>query len=173
MSEPFIGQLSMVGFAFAPREWANCDGQSIRINQNQALFAIISTQFGGDGRTSFNLPELRGRMPIGAGGGYPQGASGGIEKVTITIPEMPSHKHVYKGQQDGTNSGPRPEVDDVFSSDKGEDQSVYVQSSSTNLTQMNPAIIQNNGSGNAHENMQPSIVIRYIIALQGIFPSRN
>ena len=159
----------MVGFNFAPRGWATCDGQTMPINQNQALFSLLGTTYGGDGQTTFNLPDLRGRTTLGVGtqGGnsISWGQSGGEELHTLTIPEMPSHTHTATATA-ATASAPGP-AGNFWAN------GVSQYAASPLDTAMAPNAIANAGSGQAHENRSPYLVISFIIALQGIFPTRN
>jgi microcystin-dependent protein len=182
MSEPFIGQIMMVGFSFAPRGWANCDGQLLPIAQHQELYALLGTTYGGDGRTTFALPDLRGRVPIhvGTGPGLTQrkeGQKSGVERVTLHTTQMPAHNHAataettinaHKG--DANQTSPDNHVlaetgEDTYS-DEAPDGALNVQASATTVT------VDNAGGGQAHENMQPWLCVRFVIALIGVFPPR-
>ncbi len=170
MSEPYLSEINMFGFNFNPRGWAKCDGQLMPINQNQSLYSLLGTSYGGDGRTSFALPEMRGRTPIHAGG--TPGARGGQETVTLSSSHMPSHTHAFVGTPDlGTgNKGEGLLLADA-AVNSGVDETTYVAPAS--LVALKADGLGNTGSGQAHENMQPSLVINFCIALQGLFPSRN
>ena len=168
--EPFIGQIMMFGGNFAPRGWAFCDGQLLPISQNTALFSLLGTTYGGDGRTTFALPDLRGRTPIHSGHGpglsdYRQGSKGGQETVTLTVNQMPSHNHVVKANLD---EGTSDEVENNYLSNSS--TPLYSSSADGNL---NTSSVVHTGGGQAHSNMQPYLAIQYVIALQGIFPSRS
>ncbi|MFQ5446960.1 MAG: phage tail protein [Saprospiraceae bacterium] len=156
---------------FAPRGWAFCDGQLLAINSNQSLFSILGTTYGGDGRTTFGLPDLRGRAPIHAGLGpglsdYRLGNKGGQERVTLTAAQMPSHSHSLQAHSGyGDTANPNGTV-------SAKTTSPAYKSTPPNAT-MNTAAVAQSGGGQAHENRQPYIAIHYIIALQGVYPSRN
>jgi len=174
--DPFIGEVRMFAGNFAPRGWALCDGQLLPIAQNTALFSILGTTYGGDGRTNFALPDLRGRVPVHAGQGpglsnKPLGSRGGSETVTLTINQMPVHHHLAQLNADSTVAvSDRPAEGLPARNAAATPQ--YGTVANTNLN--NAAITINNAGGSqAHPNMQPYITINYIIALQGIFPSRN
>lgn len=172
MSEPFLAEVRIVAFNFAPRGWAFCDGQILPINQHQSLYSLLGTTYGGDGRTSFALPDLRGRVPIHVGasnGGtnHPQGQKGGEETHTLAVNEIPSHTHVAKASSDVGNT-PIPTGNTLASSAPSEQYH-----STTSLQQMRSGTIANVGGGQAHNTMQPFIAVNFCIALQGLFPSRN
>jgi microcystin-dependent protein len=167
VSEPFLGEIRLVPYTFAPRGWAFCEGQLLPINQNQALFSLLGTNFGGDGRVNFGVPDLRGRVPVGAGdapGGssYPLGATGGVETVKLAPNQMPIHTHSVKASTSVTGKAPTNTYPAAGSS--------Y---SSTQNTTMNKGMLSRNGGNQPHENRQPYVSLSYIIALQGIFPSRS
>jgi microcystin-dependent protein len=167
MSQPFLGEIKIISWNFAPKGWAFCNGQLLPINQNQALFSILGTTYGGDGRVNFGLPEFRGRVPVHVGQGLVQGERGGEEVHTLTQSEMPAHNHfVQATEHDGDNAIP---VGAVF----GKNGSQPYQSSFSSLTTLAPGTISNVGGSQAHENRQPYLVLAFVIALQGIFPSRN
>jgi microcystin-dependent protein len=173
MAEPFIGSIVLFCGNFAPRGWATCDGQLLSIAQNQALFAILGTTFGGDGRTTFGLPDLRGRVPLHPGSGpglspYALGQSGGVESVTLQLTQIPAHNHAFSPPcSDGAPSTPSP----VGAVAANQDQTPFYAASGT--AAMAPGASSLSGGGQAHENRQPSLAINFIIALEGIFPSRN
>jgi len=170
MSEPFLAEVRMVGFNFAPRGWAFCDGQILPINQNQSLYSLLGTTYGGDGRTSFALPDIRGRTPIhvgrsNGGGDHRLGQKSGEETHTLAANEMPQHKHVIQATNtNGNNPNPAGHVLGAFNNAYGEPM---------NDIQLRSGTMLNVGGGQAHENMQPYLAVNYCIALQGLFPSRN
>lgn len=182
-SEPFIGQLALFGFNFCPRNWAPADGRVLAINSNQALFALIGTIYGGDGRTTFALPDLRGRVPIAPGqapglSNYAIGARGGAEQVTLALPQMPSHTHAAAtdARLHGTTApAASGSPADALPADTGRTSSyatgdpvAMAADAVTATTTVAPA-----GAEQPHENRPPYLVANWCIALQGIFPSRN
>lgn len=174
MSEPFIGEINMFAGNFAPRGWALCEGQSLPISQNQALFSLLGTTYGGDGRTTFNLPDLRGRVAIQQGFGpglTPRtlGQKGGSEDITLTVANLPSHTHAANCVAPGGNSNDA--VANFWADDVGTASGTYHSGPFTN--QMNANAIGNAGQGQAHKHLQPYLGVNYIIALVGVFPSRN
>lgn len=166
MSEPFLAEVRMVGFNFAPRGWAFCDGQILPINQNQSLYSLLGTTYGGDGRTSFALPDLRGRTPIHVGQGHREGQKSGEETHTLSASEMPRHTHVLHGS---SSEGDAP----VPSGHVLARTPPMIYRSPANLTPLASGTVTNVGGGQAHENMQPYLAVNFCIALQGLFPSRN
>ena len=164
MSEPFLAEIRMVGFNFAPRGWAFCDGQILPINQNQSLYSLLGTTYGGDGRTSFALPDLRGRVPIHVGGGYQEGQKGGAETVDLTFAQT-AHSHAVQASADNGDA-PVPTNNYLASANN-----LYREPD--NLTQLRAETVSNTGGGQAHNNMQPYLAVNFCIALRGLFPSRN
>ncbi|MGD2115234.1 MAG: tail fiber protein [Acidobacteriota bacterium] len=172
MSEPFLAEVRMVGFNFAPRGWAFCDGQILPINQNQSLYSLLGTTYGGDGRTSFALPDLRGRTPIHVGrsnGGehHTLGQKSGEETHTLSANEMPQHEHVLRGTNVG-NGSINPSSSHVYANSGS-----LTYNTPDALVNMRAGSVTNVGGSQAHENMQPYLAVNYCIALQGLFPSRN
>jgi microcystin-dependent protein len=165
MAEPFLSEIRIMSFGYAPRGWAMCNGQLLPINQNQALFSLLGTTFGGNGQTNFALPDLRGNVPIHVGQGFTLGEKGGEQAHTLTQSEMPTHFHIAQGS--GNNGDNVIPTDNVFGVVTG------VYGAPTNLTALQPASITNVGGSQAHLNMQPFLVLNFCIALQGIFPSPN
>lgn len=170
--EPFIGEITMFAGNFAPRGWAFCNGQLLPIAQNQALFSILGTTYGGDGRTTFALPDLRGRVPVHAGQGpglstYPLGSSGGSETVTLTNAQMPNHNHdiIAFGKAGNTN-----DPIDAVMANIGSSPAIYSKRAGR-IAKMKPT--GKSGGGQPFEIRQPYRTIHYIIALQGVFPSRS
>jgi microcystin-dependent protein len=170
MSEPFLAEIRMVGFNFAPRGWALCDGQILPINQNQSLYSLLGTTYGGDGRTSFALPDLRGRVPIhvGASNGttHPQGQRSGEQTYTLGANGMPQHTH---GLQASSAEANRP----VPQGGVLADTPARLYGNPTALTNVRSGTVTHVGGGHDHNNMQPYIAINFCIALRGLFPSRD
>lgn len=170
MAEPFLSEIRIMSFGFAPKGWALCNGQLLPINQNQALFALLGTTFGGDGRVNFALPDLRGRTPIHVGGGHTVGERGGEQAHTLSIAELPEHVHaanattVQADQGSNSASPARMPAQSNFSQ-------LYGPAGS--LQPMAPNALGNAGGSQAHLNMQPFLTLSFCIALQGIFPSQN
>jgi len=179
--EFWIGQIVMGGWNFCPRTTTEADGQLLPISQNTALFSLYGTMYGGDGRTTFALPDLRGRVPMHAGSGPGlttrlQGQKFGTETVTLTTSQMPSHNHIVNSTfSDGDKNGPGSDFlavpSDAATGTKYDDLDIY-HNGPPNRT-MDPAMISNTGGNLPHPNIQPVQVIRYCIVLQGLFPSRN
>jgi microcystin-dependent protein len=168
MAEPFLSEIRIMSFAFAPKGWALCNGQLLPINQNQALFSLLGTTFGGDGRVNFALPDQRGRTPIHVGSGHTLGERGGEQAHTLSIAELPTHAHVANAVNiPATTSIPTGSV--MLS----ESVLANLYSAPTNLAAMSPDEISNTGGSQAHLNMQPFLTLSFCIALQGIFPSPN
>ncbi|WP_432467757.1 phage tail protein [Agarivorans sp. Z349TD_8] len=174
MSDPFLGEIAMFGFNFAPVKWANCDGNIMPINSNEALFSLLGIQFGGNGQTTYALPDFRGRVPIGVGDGYVQGRQGGSENVTLTEATMPSHTHAVQATTEAASN--KPYTGAVFAEahdgKTGPVIDFYSTSASWNHA-LNSMSVSPFGEGRAHNNMQPSQVLNFCIALEGIYPSRN
>ena len=165
MGTPFLGEIKIVGFNYAPKGWAECNGQFLPINQNQALFSLLGTMYGGNGQTTFALPDFRGRIPIHQGAGFNVGNAGGQEFHTVTQSEMPSHNHfVQATNSTGTTNVPIGNLLAVTN------QPMYRTSANTTL---HPSTISNVGGSQPHENRQPYLVLNFIIALQGVFPARS
>lgn len=176
MSEPFLAEIKIIGFNFAPRGWAYCDGQILPINQNQSLYSLLGTTYGGDGRTSFALPDLRSRTPIHKGDGYLLGQKGGAETITLTAAEMAPHTHAVKGTTalgDARRSGSSANRSFATTDHVGDPEPDLIYGSPDNLTNMSNLIATNVGGSQAHNNMQPYLTLGYVIAVQGLFPSRN
>lgn len=170
MSEPFLGEIRQTGFAFAPKGWALCNGQLLPISQNQALFAILGTTYGGNGVTNFALPDLRGRSPVHASDTQLLGAQLGEEAHTLTVNELPAHTHGMSGSTDlANNTSPAGNVP-AAKGRGGKD--IYAPGSSP-LQPMSPQAIAPMGGSQPHNNIQPFTTVNFIIALAGIFPSRN
>ncbi|HKQ07132.1 MAG TPA: tail fiber protein [Blastocatellia bacterium] len=164
MAEPFLSEIRIMSFVFAPKGWALCNGQLLPINQNQGLFSLLGTTFGGDGRVNFALPDLRGRVPIHVGSGHTLGERGGEQAHTLSISELPTHSHIVRATNnaatvdDGTGNIIAQAGGNEFGAPAG-------------VVAMNPAMVGNTGGSQAHLNMQPFLTLSFCIALQGIFPS--
>lgn len=180
MTDQFIAEISIVSFNFAPRYWALCNGQLLPINQNQALFSLVGTMYGGNGTTNFALPNLRGRAPIHMGAGYHIGQTGGQASHILTVSEIPSHVHDIKKSpagflpakaKTGTIANKTVPEGNYFAENATETRR-FSNRSDSNLGNGIPTL-GNTGGSQAHNNMQPYLVLNYIIALSGIFPSRN
>jgi microcystin-dependent protein len=167
MAEPFLSEIRIMSFVFAPKGWALCNGQLLPINQNQGLFSLLGTTYGGDGRVNFALPDLRARTPIHQGSGHTLGEKGGEPTHTLSIGELPTHTHVLNGTSN--NAVNTPSNTTVLA--KSSPQAVY--GGPGNLAAMDPGSIGNAGGSQAHPNMQPFLTLSFCIALQGIFPSQT
>lgn len=164
MAEPFLSEIRIMSFVFAPRGWALCNGQLLPINQNQGLFSLLGTTFGGDGRVNFALPDLRARTPIHVGSGHTLGERGGESAHTLSIAELPTHTHVLTGTT-ATGNTPLPAANLLA------DSPVQLYATPSSLVSLQPATVTNVGGSQAHLNMQPFLTLSFCIALQGIFPS--
>lgn len=164
MAEPFLSEIRMMSFEFAPKSWALCNGQLLPINQNQALFSLLGTTFGGDGRVNFALPDLRGRTPIHVGSGHTLGERGGEQAHTLSIAEAPTHIHAVNAR--GATANATTSANNAFAT-----APAAVYGDPTALEAMSPLAVANTGGSQAHLNMQPFLTLNFSIALQGIFPS--
>ena len=165
MAEPFLSEIRIFSFNFAPKGWALCNGQLLPINQNQALFSLLGTTYGGDGRVNFGLPNLQGRVPIHMGAGHTLGEKGGEQGHTLSIAELPTHTHVLQGTTN--NADQAPPTNNLLATVSN------VYTTAQNLTSLDPSSVANVGGSQAHLNMQPFLVLNFCIALQGIFPSQT
>ena len=169
MSEPFLAEVKIVGFNFAPRGFAFCDGQILPITQNQSLYSLLGTTFGGDGRTSFALPDLRGRVPIhvgqDAGANHTLGSRSGAETHTLATAEMPGHTHAVQASSDPADS--QDPTNNVLAN------SAQLYRAAASTVDMVSGTMANTGGSQVHDNMQPYLALNFCIALQGLFPSRN
>lgn len=167
MGTPYLGEIKIMSFGFAPQSWAQCNGQFLPINQNQALFSLLGTMYGGNGQTTFALPDLRSLVPIHQGKNV-IGTKGGEQAHTLSISEMPTHQHVLNATSAAANQiipgaallGTAAATDPIYGNP-------------ASIVAMDPSSISNTGGSQAHQNMQPFLTLNFCIALQGIFPSRN
>ena len=171
MAEPFLSEIRIMSFNFAPKGWALCNGQFLPINQNQALFSLLGTTYGGDGMVNFALPDLRGRIPIHMGNGHTLGGKGGEQAHTLSINEVPTHVHGTTVSQSLAlaGTGTTPDNTKIL----GKSRSSFLYSASQGLAGMAPNSLANVGGSQAHQNMQPYLTLTFCIALQGIFPSQT
>lgn len=165
MGEPFLGEIKIISWNFPPKGWAFSNGQLLPINQNQALFSLFGTTYGGNGQTNFALPDFRGRAPLHVGSGFTQGENAGAENVTLSINEMPTHNHIVSAVTTAPNQG-SPVGNMLCNSGPGSYATV------PNAV-MAPQTVSPVGGSQAHSNVQPYLCLNFIVALQGIFPSRN
>src|SRR5882724_8079483 len=175
MSSPFVAEIRMFGGNFAPKGWATCNGQLLPISQNTALFSLLGTTYGGNGTTTFALPDLQGRIPIGQGQGpgleiYDLGQISGEESVLLTLPELPAHNHSIKGSPLAATVS---QVSGNAPSNTGADLLLYAAGSASMNANLNPQTLQISGVGTPHENRMPVLTLNWVIALQGLFPARN
>src|ERR1700732_4362500 len=168
MAEPFLSEIRIMSFNFAPKGWAMCNGQLLPINQNQALFSLLGTTYGGDGRVNFALPNLQGNTPMHVGNGHTLGEKGGEQAHTLSIAELPAHTHSANAANVAPSAG-NPSNTRMLSESAG----ANLYAGASNPQTMVPAAIANVGGSQAHENMQPFLTLTFCIALQGIFPSQN
>ena len=165
-TDQFLSEIRILSFSFAPQGWVQCNGQLLPINQNQALFSLLGTTYGGDGSTNFALPDLRGRVPMHNGDSLDLGQKGGEQAHTLTMSEMPAHTHQTRGSADGPTV--TPPTNNFWSSNTG-----FTPYGVTADTAMSAQSIGNVGGSQAHENRSPFLTLNCCIALQGVFPSRN
>ena len=169
MAEPFLSEIRVVSFNFPPKGWALCNGQTLPINQNQALFSILGTTYGGNGITNFALPNMQGRAPMHTSNSHLLGQSAGEEQHTLAASEMPVHQHVLRASgKTAASSSPNAGV--LAAPGRG---ATPAFAAATNLVPLNPAAIGTTGGSQPHENRPPYLALNFVIALQGIFPSRN
>jgi len=175
MSNPFVGELRLVAFNFAPIDWLPANGQLMPVHQNSALFSLLGTNFGGNGTSNFALPNLQGSIPIGAGQGpglslYKVGQSGGVQNVTLLQTEMPQHNHAVLA--DGTAASATSPVNNAFARTSSATGNLYTTNTSTKL-QMNPGIVKSYGGNLPHNNLMPYLTLNWVISLKGLFPAPN
>ena len=170
MSTPFIGEIRMFGGNFAPVGWAFCNGQLMSISQNDALFSLIGTTYGGDGQQTFGLPDLQGRIPVNQGTGFSLGQTGGTETVTLTTQQIPSHTHPPQCKSTGGELGSPQNA--VWAASTA-NQTIYSDAAPTPSLTMNSTTMANDGGNQPHDNMMPFLAVSFIIALEGIYPSQN
>jgi len=175
---PFLGAIHMAGFNFAPNGWALCNGQLMPINQNQALFSLLGTFYGGDGRVTFALPDLQSRSPMHQGQGpglsnHVLGEKAGAEAVTLLTTQIPAHTHAVTVNCSNAGGTANDPTGKVWSKDLGTKSATYSGAAASGTMRADAMAASNAGGGQAHENRQPFLVINFFIALQGIFPSRN
>ena len=168
MAEPFLAEIRLMSFQFAPKGWAACNGQLLPINQNQALFSLLGTTYGGDGRVNFALPDLRGRVPVHRGGSHQLGQVEGEQAHTLTVPETPIHTHAVNGTTTQATS-PAPGAGVTLSTSSG----AAAYQVPEGLVAMSDSSLSPVGGSQAHNNMQPFTTVGFCIALEGIFPSQN
>ncbi|KAA1417772.1 phage tail protein [Nocardioides humilatus] len=166
MAEPFLSEIKLVSFNFPPKGWALCNGQFLPINQNQGLFALLGTTYGGNGQTTFALPNLRGRVPLHMGNGHTRGEAAGSTSVTINVQQLPTHTHNVRGSLTATGGTATPNGNFL-----GGANNAYRNGPPT--TTLSPTMISSVGGSQPHNNMAPYLVLNFIIALQGIYPSQN
>jgi microcystin-dependent protein len=170
VAEPFLSEIRIMSFGFAPKGWAMCNGQLLPINQNQALFSLLGTTFGGDGRVNFALPNLQGKTPIHSGSGFTLGQTGGEQAHTLTLGELPTHIHAL--QASNTN-GDAPVPAAAQGNVLAANASALYNPPNHPLVPLNAGSVTPVGGSQAHQNMQPFLALNFCIALQGIFPSPN
>ena len=180
MSEPFLSEIKLMAFNFPPKGWAQCNGQLLPINQNQALFSLLGTTYGGNGQTNIALPNLRGRVPIYVGNGHTLGEAAGSTSVTITQSTMPTHMHMFQGiaETPPTVIGNSTGAGNTFAQglvglQGGGTAPVSLYGNPANLVAMAPGMVSSVGGSQPHNNMMPYLTLNFCIALQGIFPSQN
>ena len=166
--DPFLGEIRMFGGNFAPQGWATCDGQILPIAQNTALFSLLGTTYGGNGQTTFALPDLRGRLPVHIGGGLTIGQAGGSETVILTTTNLPAHTHTANAASTATTLSP---VGQYWAADPGANVAPYAAAPDGRV--MSGTAIGAQGGSQPHANMQPFLAVTFIIALEGIYPSRS
>ena len=169
MAQPYIGEIKMFAGNFAPEGWAFCEGQTLPISENEALFQLIGTTYGGDGEATFNLPDLRGRIPIHQGPGFILAETGGAEEITLTVNQMPAHIHALLGSSDlATANAPANMVTGASTG-----ATTFIYGTDTPKLPLSPNMVSPVGESRPHTNFQPYLCVDFIISLFGIFPSQN
>ena len=176
MADPFVGEIRIISCNFAPKGWAFCDGQILPLSQNTALFSLLGTTYGGDGKSTFALPNLQGRAPMHPGQGpglslHDLGETGGEETVTLVVSEIPLHSHPVTGSS-GVGTLAAPSNTATWGATARGKPKVYALGAANNLA-MNPAAVSANGGGQPHNNLQPYLTLNFVIALQGVYPPRS
>jgi microcystin-dependent protein len=171
MATPFLGEIRIVSFNYPPKGWAFCNGQLLSIQQNAALFSLLGTYYGGDGRTNFALPNLQGRVPLHQGSTFVIGQVGGENNHTLALTETPAHTHTPSGYNAAGNAAPGATT--VWAQGSVSGQPAHSLYSTASNTTMNPSVLASAGAGQAHENRQPFLVLNFVMALSGIFPSQS
>ncbi len=172
MSTPFLAEIKIISWNFVPQGWAFCNGQLLPINQNQALFSLLGTTYGGNGQTNFALPDLRGRTPIHTGGGFTQGQQAGEEAHTLTITELPTHNHLVNGISPTTPGSNVNNPVGAFLANSAPNELYNAGGGSPPVVALASSTISNVGGSQTHQNMQPYLTLNFMIALSGIFPSQ-
>lgn len=177
MAEPFLSEIRIFSFNFAPKGWATCNGQLLPINQNQALFSLLGTTYGGNGQTNFALPNLQGKAPMSFGNGFTLGQTGGEYAHTVTMSELPTHAHTFSANScvDGAtaNASVASPAGAYWANDGKAAYSTQDPNNPINTGAMHPSTVSNIGGSQPHNNQQPYLTLNFCIALQGIFPSQT
>ncbi len=182
MSEPFVAEITMFGFNFAPKGWAFCRGQLLPISQNTALFSILGTMYGGDGKSTFGLPDLQDSVAISFGQGpglsdYAEGETGGVPTVTLLTTELPGHNHFFNATTNVgttvTSSGNFLALAQGGTKQNSFNANIYSTNPNNATTGLSPFAIGFSGGNQPHNNMQPYLALNFCIAMQGVFPARN
>lgn len=173
MSEPFLSEIRIFSFNYAPRSWAQCNGQLLPINQNQALFSLLGTTYGGNGQTNFALPDMRGNVPLHEGSGHTLGEKAGAQAVTVNMNQMPTHPHDFSTNTCVQSAAANATVGPPASNYWANSGRAAYSTGGVSLGAMAPGAVTNVGGSQPHTNMQPYLVLNFCIALVGIFPSQN
>jgi len=173
VSEPFLSEIRIFSFNYAPRNWAQCNGQFLPINQNQALFSLLGTTYGGNGQTTFALPDMRGNVPIHEGSGHTLGEKAGTQAVTVNTSQMPTHVHDFSSNTCVQSASANATVGPPTSNYWANSGRAAYSTGGVSLGAMAPGAVTNVGGSQPHTNMQPYLVLNFCIALVGIFPSQN